>query len=499
MQIKQMPGSDDYLMVLATSEEVDKRYLMGWSPIKHSMWWKVEDNLVNRIVLGMPILSAAQRQEIKVSPMPHLFKYQYDDVIKLCGRVNALNANPMGLGKTLETIMVLRENGLMDRVLILCPKSVTYQWKEELENWWPETKGKIDVLPTHVGSSGIIIMNYERAITKKMRPQLNRFRWEVVICDEAHRIKSRTSVRTKLVHSLPAGRRFALTGTPVLNKPNDLWSLLNWLDWRYSGKSYHSFTNYFCDVEDGFFGPSIKGLTKNSAKEAILVKLLNEVGVYNENTMGMGKRVITVNLPMDAKQKKLYKDAKNLVFENLPDTMTIPNGAVLLMRLQQITSNPHLFEPTAINPKFLWILDTIEDNPEEKFVVFTRFSQTLQALQKRIGPGRCVVYEGQMSAAERSAAIKQFKTDPAIRCLIGTIGALGQGVDGLQHVSRTAIFIERDWSPALMQQAEDRLNRIGQKHQVLVYCLDCPNTVDKYVGRVNLRKREDIEKVLRGE
>lgn len=495
MKIKPDPKSSDYLMVY-NEGDIDVNYLLGWKPYKNSLWMKVEDNLVNRIVLGLPILSAAQTQEIKFSPIEQLKDYQNIDVKKLCERTNSLNANPMGLGKTLETIMVLKQRGHSQDVLILCPKSVVYQWRDELIRWWPEVEERISVLPTRVERGKIVIMNYERIVSDKMLVQLKCWRWNAVVCDEAHRIKNRASKRTQAVNSIPCSHRFALTGTPILNKPNDLWSLLHWLDWRFAGKSYWKFTEYFCEIEENFFGRRPAGLSKDPAKASILNVLLEHVGVRNDLSVTSGKTQETVSIKMTSRQRKLYENTRNLILEELPKSLSIQNGAVHLLRLQQVTSNPEMFDEKAGNAKFDWIEELLQDNPEEKIVVYSRFAEAVLRLERRLGSEICKTYHGGMRPCDRAAAIESFRHDPKVRVIAGTIGALGTGVDGLQYASRVVVFLDRDWSPAMTDQAEDRVNRMGQERPVIVYYLDCIGTVDKYVGRVTLRKREDIERCL---
>ena len=85
------------------------------------------------------------------------------------------------------------------------------------------------------------------------------------------------------------------------------------------------------------------------------------------------------------------------------------------------------------------------------------------------------------------------------RVLVGTIGAMGQGYDGLQEVSHTVVFIDRDWSPEICKQAEDRLHRMGQTKPVNVYYLECTGSFDQHVGRINLNKADDIREALRDE
>ena len=203
---------------------------------------------------------------------------------------------------------------------------------------------------------------------------------------------------------------------------------------------------------------------------------------------------------MSKAQRELYRREKQLLLDKLPENCTIANGAVLAMRLRQTTSWPGLFLEKENGPKFEWILETCLNNPKEQFVVFTSFEQTAEALRKFLMNKLVTAFTitGKHSA-EVNETNKKIFINGKCRVLIGTIGAMGQGYDGLQKVSRIVIFIDRDWSPGIMDQAEDRLHRMGQEHPVSVYYLECRGSFDQHVGRINMNKTEGIRRALLNE
>lgn len=478
--------------------DVDVKLLINVRQQKGDPWLTVENCLVNRIVLGLPRPS---QPDIVLNHGGQLMDYQKRDVLKMLSMPYFLNANPMGLGKTVEAIIAMREINCKD-ALIIVPKCILFQWKTQIQYWWPAMGNKVDILPTNPKAGRIAIFNYEKLLNEQTITKLKSVRWEVLICDEAHRIKNRKSKRTLAVKSLPALNRWALTGTPILNKPDDLWSILNFLSPQYSSISYWNFVNYFCLIEEGFWGRKIVGLTTNPSKIAILNTLLEVVSVRNSVVeVAHGKQVSVVKLQMGTKQRVMYRKIKDLVLDELPPQASIANGAVLTIRLQQSTSWPGIFEEGVAGVKFEWIKDLLEDNPQEKIVVFSKFENAARALKNYLGRSslKAVLYTGKQDTTERCEGVRSFTEDPETRVIIGTIGAMGQGVDGLQQSSRTVVFLDREWSPELMSQCEGRLLRRGQRFPVIVYYLECDKSFDQYIGKVNYTKAEDIRRALQDE
>lgn len=468
----------------------EPKMLLGWSQKKGDPTIVAEDNLVNRIVLGMPP-SDLQVQFLELPDDDRLEEYQKRDVAKMALLGNCLNLNRMGLGKTVETIKALQQRSCTD-IVILAPKPVCSQWADQIKVWWPERSDDIGLFDLR---KPIKILNYEKLLQTSVLYKLRGTRHDAVVFDEVHLLKNKDSKRTTASKSIPAGVHFGLSGTPILNKPDDLWSLLNSVDWRYSGKSYWAFVNYFCDVELGQFGRTIKGVTKDPARLAILHKLLGLVAIYNDVQVAPGKRRIEVSLEMDSKQKRLYKQIKDLVFEELPENCTISNGAVLAMRLQQATSWPELFIENCPGVKFEWI-ENFCSSTDEQVVIMTRFERTAEALARYLNKHKTLslTYTGKKNARELQDAKNMF-IKGKIQVLIGTISAMGTGVDGLQ-VARLGIMVERSWSPEINAQCEDRLNRRGQENPVVWYYLNCAKTFDKHVDKVNLDKADSIRAVL---
>lgn len=488
-----------YLHVyLETPQEYTvKPLLLGWRQRKKDVFIIAEDNLINRLVLGMSVTEVIERNVSRIANTDGLQPFQVRDIDKMMGLQHCLNANPMGLGKTVETVRYLAANK-PKTALIVCPKIIRTQWKDQLERWG-NLKAEIYDGQQNV-APGVWIINYDKLRNEKTLMKFKEFQWEFLILDEAHKIKSRSAQQTRAVKNIPAAHRVALTGTPILRYVDDLWSILNFLDPQYACNSYHTFVDYFCEQQQTPWGPKIVGMTKNPNKIALLNALLDFISVRNAVKVGAGKTRETVRLPMAKKQRELYRKEKQLLLDELPENCTISNGAVLTIRLMQTTSWPGLFEPGEHGPKFEWVLEMCKNNPTEKIVVFSVFERTATALKLFLEDNgiRASTITGKQKAETNEKSRSTF-IEGGSQVLIGTIGAMGQGYDGLQEVSHTLIFVDRDWSPEILKQAEDRLNRMGQKKMVNIYYLECQGSFDQHVGRINFNKADDIRRALNDE
>lgn len=477
--------------------------LMGCSQSKQNpSKITVYDNWVNRIVLGYPVYP---------KPMTHfvntvedkLKDFQVQDVSAMAKSSFYLNRNKMGSGKTIEFIA----NCITCRaesVIVVCPKPTIGQWIDKFKSWWPERADDVIAYDfKHEPTPGdILIVNPEKLISKKAVGKFNKFVWDIIGVDEAHMIKNRGSQRTIAIKLIPAKRRYPLTGTPVLRNPDDLYSIFDFMSPSIAGGSYWRFTEYFCHIEEDFYGRHSRGLTRNEEHVKILQEILRNLSCYHDIEVAQGKQQIVVPLLMDSKQKTLYNKIRKLLLAELPESITIPNGAVMLTRLLQTTSCPAVFEDDKVAQwgiKFEWLLDFLKTDPMMKVVVFSNYEKVVAQLKRFLSENkiRCATYTGKQAAEVKEANKQDFITNPYCQVLAGTIGAMGVGVDGLQNSGGyICVFIDKDTRPLINEQCEDRLHRDGQKKTVLCYYLECEKTVDQKISKVNLTRTSDLRKLL---
>lgn len=471
--------------------------------------YQAQDDALRRSIFNLPInrdtdIKSKYSMKYIQETYPYLMDYQVEDIYKMVQTEAILNANTMGLGKTLETIVTL-DLLECDSVLIICPKSVRGSWKNELKKWLKVKDSDINIIEGSIKQrkektknfKKYNIINYEllRDTRKEDTSNIIKNKWDAVVCDEGHRIKNRNAKQTIGIKKLKSKYKVVLTGTPIQNKPNDLWSILNWLGPYWSGKSYWRFVETFCQIEETFFGKEIVGLTKNEKAKDSLKKILNEIMIRRETSDSLPDIInIPIRIPMSKKQQQLYKKVqKDILIELEENNSILINSALTrLIRLQQCTSNTEKFDIKK-NPKFEFIKDLAEDNPENKIVIFSRFKETVYALDKYLNT-KNVLFTG--DTKDRDKAIEQFKEDEETQMFIATIGAAGEGINGLQEVSNVMVFIDLDFSPAKNEQAIGRLKRQGQKDKVIVYKLFMENTIDEHVEKVLDKKTSDIIQLL---
>lgn len=475
----------------------------------------LEDNIFNRVLLSLDtreILRDISDFSLEINNKAR--EYQHRDIAQILTLKCALNRNKPGYGKTFESIEYCRLKDLK-KILVICPKSVVTQWQDQFKDWWPKVEPYIAIWGEGPKRAEriIYVTNYEQLAFRSRKEgrkkilvptqiwqKCKQWTWDVIICDESHRIKSANAQTTLAVKQLPSIRRLALTGTPILSHPDDLWSQLNFLDPRLSGGSYWAFVEKFCEVEEDHFGKKPIGLTPSDSAKELLAKVLSLISVGGENhKVTKGKNIIPIELHMDVAQRNLYKDIVNLSLDRLEESgITVKNAMDQIIKQQQVTTNCCKFDRCKINPKFDWIRDWLEDNEGEQVVVYSKFAETVKSFKEYLQSKKisCAIFIGEMSAKERTCAREAFVQHRA-RVLIGTIGALGIGVDGLQKVCRNVIFLDRDWTPGLNEQAEDRVNRSGQEGMTNIWILNMQHSIDEHVESIQDKKAADIEEVFR--
>lgn len=437
--------------------------------------------------------------------------YQKDGIARLVSDASVLLADEMGLGKTIQAIGLINSLDL-HRVLIVCPASLKLNWLDELNKWLARFNGrKISVVhaanPKLDGT--IWIINYE--ILDRFIPALEKQEWDLIVGDEAHRIKSPQALRTKAFLKLKAKRRLLLTGTPVLNRPQELWTLLHWLN----PSQWPSFAQYEARYCMGGSSPDAPYRTSwdahhdlhKAVKPVMLRRLKRDV----LKELPRKFRQI-IRLPCD--DINALKEERDLLIklevegrrlkEAVQQAKLLKNGTELQMALQQLREwniarmgqISRVRHNTALL-KVPYVVEQLSNIVEQtgKAICFAHHRDVAEKIRYAF-PGRSVIFYGGMSANEKHKAAEDFQKDPETSLFVGGISSAGQGIT--LTASSTVVFAELDWTPANLTQCEDRAHRIGQQDNVLVQHLVIDGSIDSLMAGKIVEKQQIIDRVVDG-
>ncbi len=423
----------------------------------------------------------------------HLLPFQVEDVAWLKAHPRCILGSSMGVGKLVEGLALCKE---LDPalVLVVCPKSLVSEWTYHIEEWLgPEWLERF------------VIFNYEKLRNMKLTLQVMKTPFDLIIFDECHKIKNRKAKQTQgafLTASDQSKRVILMSGTPILNNPQDLYPLLKIVDPRLY-PSYWKFVKEFCYVEQLPIPPFprvIQPGVKNKEKLTnILAKhmLRREKDVINLPP----KTYRTIPVEMDDEQLYKYMQMEEELFTILDsgEKITAPAAIAQLIRLRQICLEPNLLSDehkvSTPSAKTLLIKELIDDS-DSPIIVFTYFEKYARILSSELTKAKIAhcTYTGKDKTSTRAQIVRDFQAG-TYKALIGTITSMGLGLT--LTASHNIIFSDLFWTPAINEQAEDRTHRIGQKHPVTVIDIWAKGTVEDHLHRVLQRKRLVFDEVIR--
>jgi SWI/SNF-related matrix-associated actin-dependent regulator 1 of chromatin subfamily A len=423
-------------------------------------------------------------------------QYQYTGIKfieRKGGRV--LIGDDMGLGKTLEALGWIGIHPEQRPVVIVTPASAKYNWEEQIKEHTRELFPQVlsGRKPTPV-KSDILIINYD--IIHWWKQALIKLKPAVLVFDEFHKLKTRNTRRTKACRELSRKVKhiMPLSGTPIVNRPVEFFPILNIL----FPKKFPSFWKYafrYCDPVPGWKGRSWN-FTGASNLEELHEKIkpffLRRLKINVMKELPPKRRSI---IPVDISNRSEYRHAKE-DFIQWYRTKAGTAKAKRARKAQALVRIGQLKQLTA-EGKYKnaceWIDDFLETT-DEKLVVFVYHRAIFDLLTKKY---KSISAIGGKSGEQRQKEVKKFQTNPKCRLFLGTIGADKESIT--LTASSTVLFLELGWTPSEHDQAEDRVNRIGQTdNKISVYYMLGKNTIDQYVWDVIEKKRKIIDQVVDG-
>ncbi len=423
------------------------------------------------------------------------------------GRGGVLIFDEMGLGKTMEALALLaRMDPRPKRVLVICPSTIKVSWKNQILTWLPPEE--VAVFATGRGGLGrfrgllkdehwltaptrIFVTNYETLRSKSYMEILQAFNPQVIIFDEAHRLRNWSKKTAEAARSISAETEILLTGSPIVNHAGDLWSLVHRVSSGLAGTALNwesTFTHQW-----GYGRYSRRAGTKNTPA---LKELLSKVAVQRKKEEVLKdlpeKLYREVPLDMVDKQRYVYEQMESELFVALDEegaTLSAPSILAQLTRLRQLCSDPRVVGLNwAGSVKTDFLLELIEDElGTEQLVVFSNFEQVISQLGQDLTK-RNVSFSrltGKENSDQRGRNIERFWAGDT-QIMLGTTAAGGEGVN-LQCAQRVVLF-DKWWSPARNEQAIDRLHRIGQLGSVEVILPHCVESIEDAMNEILKRK-----------
>lgn len=303
--------------------------------------------------------------------------------------------------------------------------------------------------------------------------------------DETHKMKNPQSQQTKgFLKCLPKCR-IAMTGTPLMNSPMDLYVILKWLG--YENHAFYSFKQHYC-VMGGYGGYEIVGYKNidqltNQINSIMLRRLKKDVLDLPE------KIYVDEYVDMTPKQSDIYKEVQMDIKAHIDEIQFENNPLSTLIRLRQATGYTGILSSSI---KESAKLDRLEDLVDEavannnKCLVFSNWTQMTDVIKDKLSRYNPAIITGETKDSERSVQQDKFMHDDSCKVIIGTIGAMGTGLT--LTAGSVVIFVDEPWNKALFEQAVDRAHRIGTKNNVTIYSIMCKGTIDERIHDLIYKK-----------
>lgn len=537
-----------------------------WAPLSWGTAWAVrgifdEDLIVGQALIDWsreeyadrvePALALREAGDVVVDdPLQDLTLYPYQRVGArfLLTAGSALLADEMGLGKTVQTIAAMQQlgNSYAFPALVIAPNSVKWNWAEEFQTWWPEARvvvvdggaatrrKQLDLVAS--GKADVAVINWEalrghsrlapygnialkrcaeceptsdgkQHLCEHCPKELNEIPWSLVVADEAHRAKNPKAKQTRALWWIArdAQYRWALTGTPAANRPDDMWAILHFIspdEWP----SKTRFIDRYCLTAWNWFGGmDVIGLSPQHKEEFFRV--------VDPRFLRRTKALVLPQLPpkvystrmveLTPKQRRAYKELANTMLAELETGLeAVTEPLVKLRRLLQLSSafakvendRWQLIEPSS---KLDAMMDVLEEAEGQSVVVFAESRQLIQLAEARLTKAEIpfASVHGEVSGPERQEAVRRLQ-EGEVGVLLATMATGGEGLNMTK--ASVIVFLERSYSLVQNRQAEDRLHRIGQvADQVQVVDLVSMGTIDEDRLAVLDGKSRMLEEIVR--
>ena len=419
----------------------------------------------------------------------YLYEYQKDGVkfgIKKHGR--CLIADEMGIGKTIQALCIAKLYEEDWPVLIICPGSVKYSWKNEIQLRLLIPEKNIQIInssKTKLNKKNInfYIISYD--LCRNLQKKLKKLNLNFYILDESHCIKSPVAKRSKIIIPLvkKSKRILLLTGTPLLNIPMEAYTTLEILNPQYFN-NFKKFGRRFCDPKLTPFGLKWSGASNTKELHAIFELFM--IRRLKKDVLKFLPPKTRIKIKIDCDEKIINE--MGLKKNDIHSTSKSKNG---MSRLEMYVKTGYA-KLVGIKAYVKYLLES-----QVKFLLFAHHLKILDEIEKFVKKHKYnyIRIDGSTKPENRFKLSNKFQTDENIKIALLSITSCGTGIT--LTAANICVFAELIWTPSLMIQAEDRVHRIGQKSESIdIRYLYGEFTLDDYILEVLSRKKIFVSTTL---
>jgi superfamily II DNA or RNA helicase len=420
--------------------------------------------------------------------------YQRAGVDWLCflrdAGLGAVLADDMGLGKTVQTLCAVS-----GRVLVVCPKSVLFNWQNEARRFRPALGVALYHGPDRTLDAGADLTLTTYAVLRLDAERLAQEHWDAVVLDEAQAIKNPDSQVARAAFGLNAKFRAALSGTPLENRLEELWSVFHFTNRGLLGGRSEFRDRYALPAEQGDAAKlaALREKTRPFVLRRLKRDVVPELPPRTETTL---------EIELEPSERDLYSAVhaatRREVLERLEREKNVISALEALLRLRQAACHPALLpgQTAQTSSKVVALVEALEQVAAEghKALVFSQWTSLLDLVEPHLGAAGIPFTRLDGSTRDRQAVVDTFQASSGPPVLLASLKAGGTGLNltAADHV----FLLDPWWNPSVEYQAADRAHRIGQERPVFVYRLVARDTVEQGILALQVKKRALAEAAL---
>lgn len=411
----------------------------------------------------------------------------------------ALLADSPGVGKSAQALGYIVKNGFK-RNLIICPASVKFSWENEIHKWTNlksfiiDSKTDLKDIPFDVQC---VIINYD--ILKKFHNEFKKYKWDCLVADEVQLVKNPSAKRSKVIKSIASDIQhiIMLTGSPIINRPIEMFNMLNIIDSK-EWNNYYSYATKYCAGRQGRWGFEAKGASNlEELNERISKYFLRRTKEEVLKELP-AKNFINVPMTLSKEERKQYdlvesdliKYLKSYKKEKTDKEIKKSLQAEKLVKLNLLREINTMGKIPIIKELINSIIDA-----GEKVLVFSSFNAPLKEMYYEYD--NSVLLLGETPVDERGDIVKDFQENPNTKIFFGGIKSAGVGIT--LTAASNVIICDQPWTPADLEQSINRAHRPGADYQSLnIYQIISKDSIDGFMIKMLNKKQEIIDQIIEG-